>query len=215
MKRTNLPKPEPTELATLAAILCPSAEPEVAMKRAMAFYVEALFFVSELPKNFDAVMAYASENRKREHYIIAPLRADLEKARADTLELDPSEDEDPARRYLAAHGVCAQMPGSLLKRVRTVLASFRSAYNFLPQGAIWAIDHRSDAQTMINSLKRVKDGRTVYDIPRFWLDIIASQRRSHRAEQKESSRQRRKAAKRHAQKTGKKKKKTSSVRSAL
>ena len=71
MKKPNFPKPEPIELAHLAAILCPNAEPEVAMMRAMEFYIEATLFVSELPKSFDALMAYAGEKRKREHYIKA------------------------------------------------------------------------------------------------------------------------------------------------
>jgi hypothetical protein len=77
MKKPNLPKPEPMELATLAAILCPNTKPGVAMKRAMAFYIEASFFVSELPKSFDALIAYASEERNREYCIMTPLRAAL------------------------------------------------------------------------------------------------------------------------------------------
>ncbi len=38
--------PNPVELANLAAILAPKAKPAAALKRAMEFYVEALFFSS-------------------------------------------------------------------------------------------------------------------------------------------------------------------------
>ena len=198
MKKPNLSNPDPIELAKLAAILCPNAEPEVAMKRAMEFYIEATLFVSGLPKSFDALMAYAGEKRKREHYIMAPLRSELEKAMADTLELDPAKDNDPAcdpaRQYLAERGL------KYLKKARTVLDNFRRCYNFLPKGAI------------IKTWKRVKDGRIIYDIPRCYLDMLANQTKSRRAEQKKRSWQTRKAAETRVQKAHKEKISKSSVR---
>jgi hypothetical protein len=135
------------------------------------------------------------------------LQADLQKARADTLELDPSEHDDPARQYLVARGV-------RLKTARAVLENLRRNHDFLPEGSKWEIDH-PDAQSVINGWKRMKDGRTVYHIPRFALDSMANFKNCRRAEQQERSRQTRKAAKTYAEKTGKEKKKKTSVGRAL
>ena len=41
---TDLQPPDPMELAKLAAILRPNLEPNAALKTAMKFYIEAVFF---------------------------------------------------------------------------------------------------------------------------------------------------------------------------
>jgi hypothetical protein len=189
MKKPNLPKPEPMELATLAAILCPNTKPGVAMKRAMAFYIEASFFVSELPKSFDALIAYASEERNREYCIMTPLRAALEEARADTLKLDPQAHSDPAREFLVAKGFN-------LKTARGVLEKLRQLGP--------AAEHE------LPKYRREESGRSVYYIPRSRLLNIISDKKKRRAASKRTSA--RKAAKSHAQKTVKQKVSKSSVR---
>lgn len=200
-----IPLPEPVELVKLAAILAPNAEPKAAMERALKFYVEAVCFVRELAEKPDALLGYLSDERWRECVVIPELGdtlpSALAKVRADTLELDPEAQSDPAREYLRQHY------GADWKKWETVLNKFRRFYHVLPKGKRdgqsveirWAID-RPDLETVINSWKREKNGRPVYHIPRSDLDWLGRLVKSDRYEKQRSPKTRRKAP----QKTGKK-----------
>jgi hypothetical protein len=105
MKKSNLPKPEPIELAKLAAILRPDFQPKAALKTAMQFYVEAVLFSRELPSTLEELLnQFGSEERQRE-IIWGPLKKVIKAQWADTLELDPKKDDAPTRHYLAQSGL--------------------------------------------------------------------------------------------------------------
>ena len=201
--RTPLPKP--MELAKLAAILSPDAEPKPAMERAMKFYVEATIFLPELAQKLaadsDALMAYASDERRRERFVIPTLRVKWAEARADTLELDPQAHDDPAREYLRE-----QYGFSNLKKAKTVLDNFRRFHNVLPKASdgrpvVWAID-KPDCEGVIKSWEREKDGRTVHSIPRSALNWLGRLVNARRTDQKVKSwhKSRPKAAKKSVKK---------------
>jgi len=159
--------PKAMELAKLAAILAPNAEPKTAIERAMKFYGEAVCFVRELAEKPDALLSYLSDERWRERVIIPELGdtlpGALAKAREDTLELHQRAQSDPARDYLSQHHGL-----KMWKQARTVLDNFRR--------------YHERGEHLIGSWKRTKNGRIVYEIPRSRLDGLALFLKSRRSQ---------------------------------
>jgi hypothetical protein len=187
-KAPKFPLPKPMELAKLAAILRPDFKPKAALEVAMEFYVEALLFSRELPSAFqEVVLQFRSEERTRE-ITYGPLKKLFEASWADTLELDPKKDDDPARQYLARQGVC-------LKKAQSVLDKFRDYYDApLPKDTYRAYS-RPSANSMIARCERVTEGRKTYAMPKFMLDNIIRYAMQRRREDKRRSWHTRKAAK--------------------
>jgi len=132
-KASKFSLPEPIELAKLAAILTrgweanPDREVEAALKRALNFYIEAVFLHRELSgKSLDDLIGQGFGIEKR---WLARVAEPLERIRrenwADTLELDPQKPSDPAREFLADRGVH-------LKTGRAVRDIIRNAWDARP-----------------------------------------------------------------------------------
>jgi hypothetical protein len=100
------PLPEAMELAKLAAILCPKAQPGIETKRAilraMDFYSEALLFVARRSLSQPA----KATTLKKMAYAAQPYAAYSEVAPewSKTLELVPTADTDEVRKYLKQKG---------------------------------------------------------------------------------------------------------------
>src|SRR4029077_19927262 len=118
-KQADLPLPEPMELAKLAAALRPdfepNFEPKAALRTAMELYVEAVFFLRELPSTSedDLVMKFGSHERGMA-LMARPMKQAMERVWEDTLELDPPRDDDDARRFLAEQGLPRKTARSVL-----------------------------------------------------------------------------------------------------
>lgn len=193
-KPTKSPLPDPMELAKLAAILrrSPDSKPTAALKVAMEFYVEAVLFSRELSSmSFEDIVAeFGSEKRW-----LAQIRQPLEKAAetdwADTLELDPQKDDDPARQFLAAHGLPLKKARSVLDNVR------RYCDKPVPRGT-HSLHSRPSADAVIARCERITaEGKKTYAIPKYILDGIIYYAKERRMQSKrESWRKRRKPPKR-------------------
>jgi hypothetical protein len=80
---------------------------------------------------------------------------------ADTLELRPNEDNDPARQFLEQQG----LP---LKTARGVLNVIRQCWD-TPSGGKIQLANPLSGQAIIARCKGVRDGTIIYNIPRFVL----------------------------------------------
>ena len=236
MKKPNLPRPEPMELATLAAILSPDAETGAALKRAMEramkFYVEASLFVSALPDDSDALMGYASDERHRDRFIMPLLHPTkkgktkksryaqdpdaafsvMDKKWSKTLELRVGAVTDEARGFLAQQG-CQWNDMTVIRKIGQsvgnsdeLLAQWKRIDRTAPIRKELAIldallaEQRHDPSTraklnqraqevrqLLATSKPVEDGKTIYDIPLFVLDVLAEDSKARIRESKRES----------------------------
>lgn len=160
--QSKFPLPEAIELAKLAAILKPGLAPAGAMKAAMQFYVEAVLFLRDLPASLDElVKQFGSRERKR-----APIRHDIARYFANTLELDPQADDDEVRRYFSKHGLIWKQPRTVLKNIRL---------------------HAREAESLLAQSKREKDGRTIYAFLRHTLEVVAQCAKQSRSDSKRAA----------------------------
>jgi hypothetical protein len=199
-KPSEFPLPEPIELAKLAATLRPGSQPALALKVAMEFYIEAVFFCRESSSMGleDIIAKFGSEKRWLAQ-ASEPIKKAVAAQWADTLELDPEKDDDPARQYLAEHGL-------QLKRARSVLDNFRRYYNKpLPEGT-YRLHSRLGAEAVIEKCERITaEGKKTYAMPKSILDGMIHYAKDRSVERKRESWRKRKAAKRHVQKPSNKK----------
>lgn len=167
--------PTPIELATLAALLLPDAEPDAALSKALEFYVEAVELAGELrPLSLqDLVRRFGSEKRK-----MAWLEAQFVQGEAaqwnDTLQLDPDESDDDVRRFLSARGLA-------LKQARSVLDNICRMVERIPPFS--GVEPMS-AEYVIAKCKDEKDGKTTYRIPKFILESVLADAKARRRETK-------------------------------
>jgi hypothetical protein len=200
-KASKSPLPDPIELAKLAAILRRShdSKPTSALKVAMEFYVEAVLFSCELSSmSFEDIVAKFGSEKRWPAQISEPLEKAAEADWADTLELDPQKDDDPARQFLVAHG----LP---LKKARSVLDYVRLYCDKpVPQGT-HSLFSRPSADAVIVRCERITaEGKKAYAIPKYILNgIIYYAKEAEDAEQTGILAQTAKAAKTLNGKTGK------------
>jgi hypothetical protein len=205
-KVSKFPLPKPIELAKLAGILGPNFQrPAEALKVAMEWYFEAVLFARELPSTPEELLIKFGSQERQLEVILGPIKKDFKAMWADTLELDPKKDDDPARQYLAEHGLS-------LKTARSVLDNFRRCRNRpLPVYRKYSIP---SADGIIARFERVTNGQKTYAIPKFVLDDIICYHKDGRLLQMRESWHKRKAAKSLRSKTRKTKIKKSSVERA-
>ena len=65
-RNPSVPRPDPLQLAILAAILHPNFAPKAGLQKAMEFYLEAALFVEELPANFDDLLTVFGTNERKD-----------------------------------------------------------------------------------------------------------------------------------------------------
>lgn len=173
----DLPLPAPMELAKLAAILRPQGSPNAALKTAMEFYVEAVFFLRELlPSSFEElVIAFGSEKRWTA-LAYGPVKEAAAKQWADALELDPAQGNDAVRSFLAEKGL-------RLKTATSVINNVRRYWQSMPTDTFSA-KRRPSADSIIARCKRDKNGRTTYEIPKFLLEGVVRYAKQRRGETK-------------------------------
>jgi hypothetical protein len=179
--QTDLPLPQPMELAKLAAILRPGSKANEALKTAMEFYVEAVLFSSELPSSFEELVTKFGNDKRWGELIRKPFQVAVAKQWEDTLELDPEKNDDPARQYLAEQG----LP---LKKAQSVLHNVSRCYN---AGSYAEIIARSEC---------ISNGKKTYAIARSVLESIARHAKRRKNESKRKSWHTQKAAKKPPQK---------------
>jgi hypothetical protein len=193
-KEPKFPLPKPIELAKLAAILRrdPNSKPTSALEVAMKFYVEAVIFSRELSSmSFEDIVAKFGSEKRWMAQISKPLEKAAEADWADTLELDPQKDDDPARQFLAAH----RLP---LKKARSVLDNVRRYCDKpVPQGT-HSLHSRPSADAVIARCERITaEGKKTYAIPKYILNgIIHYAKERSMQSKRESWRKRRKPPKR-------------------
>jgi len=183
VQTTSLPLPEPIELAKLAAILRPGAEPKAALITAMRFYVEAVFFMRELPSTLgELVTQFGSEERWKE-IAFEPVKKAIGARLADTLELDRTKQphEDEALSYLAQHGLPLKTARAALNNIRRYLDARPTETE---RGKVMTAPLRESPASVIAKCERVKNGRKVYDIPKFLLEGAVDSAKSRRSENK-------------------------------
>jgi hypothetical protein len=203
--QTDLPLPEPMELAKLAAILRPEYKPNAALKTAMEFYVEALLFFREhSTKTFEELFTeFGSEETQRAQRV-GKLEQELKTIREDALELDPTKDDDVVRQFLAERGVRLKTARAVLDNLRRYWKEPLSKDAFQPFG-------RPSVESVIASCERVRDGKKFYELPKSLLESVANYAKRRRNESKQRSWHTRKSRERPTQKTRKQKVKKSSV----
>lgn len=176
-KASKFPLPKPIELAKLAAALRPEFQPAGAMKVAMEFYVEAVLFCQESSSmSFEDIVAKFGSDKRHLAVMAEPIKKAVEAQWADTLELDPQKDDDPARQYLAKQGL-------LLKKAESVLDNFRRYYNSLPKDTLMA-DRRPNVESVIARCERLTERKKTYALPKFMLESIVEHARWRRRESK-------------------------------
>jgi len=168
--------PSPAQLAQIAAGFGIDTSPERAIAAAVSLYLRAVFFANEHDNDSLEDLAEACgdvETRQRLFYAKAEKAIDAQWA--DVLELDPREDDDAARRFLAQRGLA-------LKKPRSVLDNFRRYWEQRPSGAFdtW----QRSADSIITDWKRLKNGRTIYCIPKILLEKLAKFAKLRRKESK-------------------------------
>jgi hypothetical protein len=193
-KPTKFSLPDPIELAKLAAILRrdSNSKPASALKVAMEFYVEAVIFCREcMSMGFEGVIAKFGSEKRWLAQISEPLKKAAEADWADTLELDPQKYDDPARQFLAAHGLPLKKARSVLDNVR------RYCDKPVPQGT-HSLHSRPSADAVIARCERITaQGKKTYAIPKYILNGIIYYAKERRMQSKrESWRKRRKPPKR-------------------
>jgi hypothetical protein len=122
--------PEPIELAKLAAIMCPHAQPGIemlrAILRAIEFYSEASRVVASrlhprpLKEAKSKKLRYAAESQAAFSV--------MDEKWSQTLELDPAADTDEAREYLSTQG-CNWNGVTVLRKIREICG--KNAVGFL------------------------------------------------------------------------------------
>lgn len=178
-KASKSPLPEPIELAKLAAILRegPTSKPASDLKVAMEFYLEAVILCRECASmSFEDLIAkFGSEKRLLE--LTGERIKKMVKPRwQDTLELDPEKHTDPARDFLAKHGLH-------LKRTQAVLDHICKSWDARPKGTLTAA-YRQSADAFIAQCKTDVNGRAIYKIPRFLLENAADHAKQYRHDYK-------------------------------
>lgn len=168
----DLPLPTPIELATLAALLLPDAEPDAALSKAMEFYVEAVALAGELrPLSLqDLVKRFGSTKRSMER-LLAPYVQATQAQWNDTLQLEPDKDDDDARRFLFAGGLVLKQTRSVLKNIRRMVERIPPFPGVEPMSAEYVI-------------AKCKDGKTTYRIPKFILESVLADAKARRRETK-------------------------------
>jgi hypothetical protein len=140
LEENTIPCPGPLELATLAAILVPGHPPEFGMQEAMEFYLEAVLFSRELPSDLDGLVTlFGSAQRKADR-----LRREAEEVTSlvwetDTLKLEPKEDFDEARTFLAEQATKDRIKAKQwFQSGKQVLAAIRAYQDERPKGTMTA-----------------------------------------------------------------------------
>jgi hypothetical protein len=174
VQQNTIPSPDPIELAKLAAILGPDS-PKVAIQKAMEFYLEAVLFAKELPDNFDDLLTwFGSEERKKERRERESKETFRQIWEEDTLKLEPKEDFDEARSFLAE---CAEREGlkdrRRLQSVNQVLAAIREYQDGRPKGTATAADAPSGVE-LVERFRHESDGTIFYAIPRRTLGNVVN-----------------------------------------
>lgn len=184
----DYPKPSALELAKLAALVAPGAQPRAALTRAMVLYTEALKFVGELPATYtleELVGVYGGSGLMDD--IERKVQSALDANDRDVLRYEPEAPDDPARQFLATLGI------KHLKTPRAVLGGLKE---FLIRTAQCS---PKDAGLRIKSWKHQEE--EVYSIPRDVLHgvaVLKKHRASTRATKAVVTR-RAKAARKHRQ----------------
>ena len=170
----TLTLPEPFELATLAAILLPGAEPDKALTKAMELYIEAVLFVRELrPLCYGDLIRKFGSRKQRAALFVKPIVQAIEAQWNETLELEPEKNDDPVRQFLAERGL-------KLKDARSVFENIRRRCDRLP---VPVPGHpQKDAAWIVAEAESEKDGKKIYRIPKFILDEILEDARLRRSE---------------------------------
>lgn len=165
------------ELATLAALVAPGDTPDMALRKAMPFYVEAELLRQDFPKSLlEMVLRFGTEKQRQEALTRARMGWEeaVKAVKALVLELGPQEsDDDEARRFFREQG----LP---MKTVRAVLDNIRKYWRGLPSDTFGA-DAKPDADEFIEQHKRTKNGKTVYHLPPPLLESIVAWKRSRRS----------------------------------
>jgi len=158
--------PSATEIATIAAILAPEGPPGGACKRALQFYIEAVYLLREAPTNLeDLVRLFATDERRRTLFI-KPFADAIAEQRANTLLLDPKARIDPARKYLASLGL-------KLPTWRAVRDNLRKSYlEMQKRPQLQGIQPPETFEAFIARFERKRDSGAVYEIPKLWLEGI-------------------------------------------
>ncbi|MBA3832317.1 MAG: hypothetical protein H0X34_10595 [Chthoniobacterales bacterium] len=194
----DFPRPDPMDLAKLAAMLLPDQAPKVGLELAMRFYFEAVCLSRELPTGFDDLLtAFGSTERKDSRLMREAGEIMRDRWEVNALKFEPHTDSDDARRYL--DGQC-RLLGVLKKRVslrwsaETFFKKLRGCYklNSMPV-AQGSAQYHLTARKFIASLSRAgDDGRVYYLIPCRWLAWLAEyEKRCVSKQRKKSWRKRR------------------------
>lgn len=172
--------PSASELATLAAILAPDGQPSSAVRKAMEFYIEAMFFLrnnSELPTNFEILVREFGNEEQRERVLSRLWDQETQAQWADVLELDPEKHDDEVRRFLAEHGY-------RVKWARTVLDNLRGNYKSVAQANAGHVRGKPLDPASIFEESNPENSKKTYFIPRFILEDMANRVKHRRAETK-------------------------------
>lgn len=183
--KAQVPRPEPMQLAKLAAILAPNSQPAAALEMAMQFYVEAAIFARELPSEFDEWVIRFGNEKRRIAYMALPLEAAIQSNWNETLRLDPKADDDPARQFLSKHGLT-------LKKPRSVIDNLRRYCEERPQADFMA-GVMPSADIILGRCKRMDGSKEIYEIPKFLLEIVVASAKARRGATKRKGWKSRKA----------------------
>jgi hypothetical protein len=110
------------ELATLAAMVAPGAQPRAALIRAVVLYGEAVKFARELPPTYDELVGNFGGSGFMDG-LTNKVQAAIDAYNQDTLRLDPASDDDDARQFLATHGVTLKLGKSVMANLLQYLES--------------------------------------------------------------------------------------------
>lgn len=172
-------KPEPMELAKLAAQLAPN-DPPSAMDQAMRFYVEAVLFCRELPSNSDELIKRFGSDQRRVAAIFKDASSEpMSEIMNDTLEFCPSKkDGDEARDFLGI-----KKPESFMNIIQEYLEQPRDFGTQVPgamdptQEGQWNmyVVQFPNAHDFIAQWKNEKSG--TYYIPKHFLKMLVTFRK--------------------------------------
>src|SRR6266850_1350416 len=115
--------PEPMELAKLAALLAPTSEPSAALKQAAQLYIEAVFFMRKV-SGFEALVHSFGNQERRLKLMLEPMLEPMENTFLEPLLLAPTmPSSDPARSFLAKHGLRLKDAKAVLAHLQRLLES--------------------------------------------------------------------------------------------
>ncbi len=151
------------ELAQLAAALAPQGPPDAAMEKAMAFYVEAVLRVRELPtEEKRLVFQFGTESRKCQ-LLAEPTKQMWD----DVLTLGPDESaDDEVRAFLVSNGLQLKRPRSVIENLKRFWSQPRERVGFSVA--------RMDIETLLKRCERTTGGKKTYAFPRHLLQMLAN-----------------------------------------